>query len=86
MSSLMKRVSSNYFFMGKIRRSRCPHCDSINVISWGEQSGHLKVLFATSFSLFFRKVISLPYSFSGFFLGRPLLVSFLSIVCLFSIL
>ena len=23
MSSLMKRVSSNYFFMGKIRRSRC---------------------------------------------------------------
>ena len=44
------------------------------------------VLFATSFSLFFRKVISLPYSFSGFFLGRPLLVSFLSIVCLFSIL
>ena len=44
------------------------------------------MLFATSFSLFFRKVISLPYSFSGFFLGRPLLVSFLSIVCLFSIL
>ena len=44
------------------------------------------LLFATSFSLFFRKVISLPYSFSGFFLGRPLLVSFLSIVCLFSIL
>ena len=36
----MKRVSSNYFFMAKIRRSRCPHCDSLNVISWGEQSGH----------------------------------------------
>ena len=45
-----------------------------------------RMLFATSFSLFFRKVISLPYSFSGFFLGRPLLVSFFSIVCLFSIL
>ena len=40
MSSLMKRVSSNYFFMAKIRRSRCPRCDSLNVISWGEQSGH----------------------------------------------
>ena len=45
-----------------------------------------QMLFATFFSLFFRKVISLPYSFSGFFLGRPLLVSFFSIVCLFSIL
>ena len=51
---------------------------------WGRARKGL--LFATFFSLFFRKVISLPYSFSGFFLGRPLLVSFFSIVCLFSIL
>lgn len=27
----MKLVSSNYFFMGKIRRSRCPHCDRIKL-------------------------------------------------------
>ncbi len=44
------------------------------------------LLFATFSSLFFRKVDSLPYSSSGFFLGRPLLVSFFSIVFLFSIL
>ena len=42
MSSLMKRRFIKLLFMGKIRRSRCPHCDSINVISWGERSGHLK--------------------------------------------
>ena len=43
------------------------------------------LLFATSTSLFFRKVISLFYSWIGFFLGRPRLTSFFSIVCLFSI-
>ena len=49
-------------------------------------AGRPPMLFATSTSLFFRKVISLFYSWIGFFLGRPRLTSFFSIVCLFSIL
>lgn len=36
----MKRVSSNYFFMSKTRRKRCPECRSINVIKWGRQASH----------------------------------------------
>ena len=45
-----------------------------------------EVEFAICFGCFFAKLIPCFYSLIGFFLGRPRLTSFLSIVCLFSIL
>ena len=30
----MNRISSNYFFMSKTRRERCPKCSTLNVIRW----------------------------------------------------
>ncbi len=48
----MKRVSSNYFFMGTKRRERCPQCGFLDVVKWGRRDGHQRYKCKNCGSLF----------------------------------